>query len=458
MKRFAMFAWLAVVALTVLTGSMELNASELGTAARFHQKFRLLAGSGDDRFVLFFPIEVTQPGKVRVYIDPTGMTQGTGERASVWLVDSRMFGKVDLPIWKEWIAKGNAYNPLEWIAGDEIRGFVKDVKKFFGKDDKPSWYHGGQLLSKTVPLEHAVDDSELGKTGGRYVVVLRNPSNREYHGNVLIAYPGERWDVDPRIEMDYERKPDLAIEKLSLDDQNRVVVTVANNGPGWLYQVRWNQQGTEAIQLTLEVDGRNWGGATLAAIDPQKTLVLGNTRVVYTTGLTLNQSARVTAIIDSNEVVAETNERNNRHRENFTPSSGGGQRGKRQPEGQLAPVGGSFQTAAVTPDLVVGDIFLDSRKRVAVRITNRGAGLDAEVWQREPQLQLKLLMNGRSWATVPLSFLDPARALQQRGGSAAYTSDYVVLNALEITAIIDEGNRVAEKDETNNTLTRSLAP
>jgi len=29
---------------------------------------------------------------------------------------------------------------------------------------------------------------------------------------------------------------------------------------------------------------------------------------------------------------------------------------------------------------------------------------------------------------------------------------------VKITAIIDEENRVAEKDETNNTLTRSLAP
>ncbi len=458
MKRLALIALLVLIALTVQPFRTESNASELAASARFHQKFRLLGGSGEDRFVLFFPVEVTGPGKVRVYIDPTGMSQGTGERASVCLIDARMFGKLDIPTWKKWVIKINEYNALEWVAGDEIREFVKDVKKFFGKDDKPGWYHGGQMLSKTVPLEHAVDDSELAKTGGRYVVLLRNPSAREYYGSVLISYPGERWDVDPELEKAYERKPDLAVEELSLDHQNRVVVTVANKGPGWLYQVRWNQQGASAIQLTLEVDGKSWGGATLPAIDPQKALVLGDTRVAYTTGLTLSQPARVTAIIDSNEVVAETDERNNRRRETLTPSTGERQRAKRQSDGQLASAGGIHPASGGPPDLIVSDIFMDSRKRVAVRIQNQGAGLNAEAWQLEPQIQLKLLMNGRSWANVPLSFLDPSRALQQPGGSATYTSDHVVRSAVEITAIIDEGNRVAETDENNNTLTHSLAP
>jgi hypothetical protein len=458
MKRFALIALLVVATLMVQPFGTESHASELAASARFHQKFRLLGGSAEDRFVLFFPIEITGPGMVRVYIDPTGMSQGTGERASVWLVDARMFGKLDVPTWKKWVIKINEYNALEWVAGDEIREFVKDVKKFFGKDDKPAWYHGGQMLSKTVPLEHAVDDSELRNTGGRYVAVLRNPSAREYYGSVLISYPGDRWDVDPDLEKAYERKPDLAVEKLSLDGQNRVVVIVANNGPGWLYQVRWSQQGAEAIQLALEVDGKTWGGATLAAIDPQKTLVLGGNRIAYATGLTLSQPARVTAVIDSNQVVAETDERNNRHSETLTPSSGDRQRTKRQPDGQLASAGGTIQSVADLPDLVVSDIFLDSRKRVAVRVQNIGADLNAEAWQREPQVYLKLLMNGRSWTTVPLRFLDPSRALHQAGGSATYTSDQAVRTALEITAVIDEGNRVAEKNEDNNTLTRALAP
>ena len=458
MKRFALVALLVVVVLMVQPFGTESNASELAASARFHQKFKLLGGSAEDRFVLFYPIELTGPGKVRVYIDPTGMTQGTGERASVWLVDARMFGKLDIPTWKKWVIKINEYNALEWVAGDEIRKFVKDVKKFFGKDEKPGWYHGGQMLSKTVPLEHAVDDPELAKTGGRYVVVLRNPSEREYFGSVLISYPGERWDVDPELEKAYERKPDLAVEQLSLDNQNRVVVTVANNGPGWLHQVRWNQRGAEAIQLTLEVDGKAWGGATLPAIDPQKTLVLGGNRIAYVTALTLSQPARVTAVIDSNQVVAETDERNNRRSEALAPSSGERQRAKRQPDGQPSPGGGIQPSASEKPDLIVSDVFLDSRKRVAVRVQNIGAGLTAEAWRREPQVHLKLLMNGRSWTTVPLGFLDPSRALQQAGGSATYTSDQAVRTALEITAIIDEGNQVAEKDESNNSLTRALAP
>ncbi len=84
--------------------------------------------------------------------------------------------------------------------------------------------------------------------------------------------------------------------------------------------------------------------------------------------------------------------------------------------------------------------------------------MNAEAWAREPQVYLKLLMNGRSWTAVPLGFLDPARAMQQGGGSATYTSDQAVRTRLEITAIIDEGNQVTEKDENNNSLTRALAP
>lgn len=455
MKRWPTVGWMVVIALALFVGARSAEATDLAADARFHHKFKLLPGSAEDRYVLCYPIEVTRPGKIRVYIEPTGATQGSGEFASVWLVDARMFN-VDLPTWREWIVKINQYNPLEWVAGDEIRGWVKDVKKFFGDDDKPKWYHGGQRLSKSVPLEHAVDDPELAKTGGRYVVILRNPSTREYHGELLIAYPGERWDVAPELEASYERKPDLAVENLALDDQNRVVVTVANKGPGWLPQVRWNQKGAEAIQLLLEVDGKSWGGATLAVIDPRKTLVLADTRLAYTTELVLREPARVTAVIDSNQVVAEADERNNRRSETLSPPSGGGKRVKREPEGALTPSGQSLQPAAA--DLVVSDIFLDSRKRIAVRVSNQGAGLPAEAWQQNPPVQLKLWMNGRGWAVVPLAFFDPGRALSQPGGSAVYTSDHVVRQALEIRAVIDEENRLPETNENNNALTRSLAP
>jgi len=100
-----------------------------------------------------------------------------------------------------------------------------------------------------------VDDWDLRTSKGRYLVILRNPSPGEYHGNILISFPGNVWEVDPDLEATYERKPDLPIDRLELDADNHIVITVANHGPGLLHKVRYNRDGERVIRLQVEVDG-----------------------------------------------------------------------------------------------------------------------------------------------------------------------------------------------------------
>jgi len=65
-----------------------LYADDLASGARLHKKFKLLPGKQDDRYVVYVPFEVTQPGRIRVYIEPTGSASGSGEFPTFWLVDA----------------------------------------------------------------------------------------------------------------------------------------------------------------------------------------------------------------------------------------------------------------------------------------------------------------------------------------------------------------------------------
>ncbi len=344
---------------------------------------------------------------------------------------------------------------------------AEGLKDLFDMEEKPKWYHGErELLEKEGPLVLDVDDRDLLTTKGRYVVILRNPSPGEYHGNILISYPGEDWEVDPDLEASYERKPDLAVERIELDPDNRVVVTVANHGPGWLHKARYSREGERVIRLEVEVNGKKAVDVPLAEVDPKFALVTKGNPVSYRTEIQLTEPARVTAVIDAGDIVSEPDERNNRRRESLTPRQAStptaepGKRVKRGAEGGSSEGGGTVQQAGggAPPDLSVADISLDNRRRVVVRIENRGGGLSPELYRANPQPQIRLLMNGRGWANVSLGSLDPAGVLRQPGGSLAWTGEQVPREPVDITVIVDEGNLIGESNRQNNTLTRRLTP
>lgn len=469
MKRFSPLTLLVFVLFIFVSFISLVQAQELGTDARIHKKFKLLPGKSKDRYVVYIPFQVTKPGRIHVYHEMTGVdlkVDGIAALPNYHLVDARIFDKIDDDLWdkirKEAI-KAMLYHPTVKLV-DEGRKFVEGL---LGKDDKPKWFHGSQdlLKKKSHPLVHDVDDRDLLTTKGRYLVILRNPSPGEYHGNILISFPGDVWDVDPDLEAASERKPDLAIKNIDLDVDNHVVVTVENLGPGWLYKVRYNREGERVIRLNVEVNGKKVASLPIADVDPKYALVTKGSPVTYRTDIQIKEPSRVMAFIDADNVVAEPNKGNNQKRVTLTPkvvSTEPGKRVKRSSdrgtEEKSEEKSGSVQSESGMPDLVATDIFLTNRKQIAVKIENKGAGIPAEFYRANPQPHIHLLMNGRSWSYVPLAFLDPAGALKQSGGSAVWTSDYTVREAVEITAIVDEGDRIPETNENNNTFTRLLSP
>lgn len=223
--------------------------------------------------------------------------------------------------------KANKYNPVEWLAGDEIRSFVKGLKSLLGKKDKPPvYYHGGISLGRegtSESFKHAVDMPELSATGGRYVAIFRNMAPFKAEGALMIVYPGDDWEVDPAVEERTEVKPDLVVEDIRLNAQGKVLVRIANRGKGALNLVKWHVKGPEAVTLLLEVDGNNWGGATLQGFDPDQKLRSPGGTVIYVSNLEIKTPSRVTARIDATDKVIEENDRNNGKSEKLDPKDAG---------------------------------------------------------------------------------------------------------------------------------------
>lgn len=77
-------------------------AEDLACSARMHKKFKLLPGKTDNRYVVYVPFEVTHPGRIRIYHELTGVDlkiKPIMNLPHIYLVDSRIFKKIDESTW-----------------------------------------------------------------------------------------------------------------------------------------------------------------------------------------------------------------------------------------------------------------------------------------------------------------------------------------------------------------------
>jgi hypothetical protein len=123
-----------------------------------------------------------------------------------------------------------------------------------------------------------------------------------------------------------------------------------------------------------------------------------------------------------------------------------------------APGGGSG------PDLVIDKIYITDDKHVAVVVKNLGPDpLPDTMWtEHKPAgADVSLHITGKSWGGKILRGLDPDRKLQKPGGTVTYISnkdiDFYrrwrgVKDYLNVMAVVDTWNAVAESNEHNNAL------
>lgn len=106
--------------------------------------------------------------------------------------------------------------------------------------------------------------------------------------------------------------PDLVIDNIQVNRSCQVVVTVKNLGPGLVPDTVWTVHTPMSCAVYLYINGKKWGGATVWKFDPGRALQAPGGVATYTSKLTVNGIAAITAVIDHTHQVTEVNEGNNK--------------------------------------------------------------------------------------------------------------------------------------------------
>lgn len=305
--------FLAVLVVVVCVTSFLYSMDE--KKGMIYQTFKAYSGSAQDPFTLLYPLEVTGPGKIRIYVDIKKAPKKA--TVNIMLCDIRMFDKMKPGLWQKWMKFEDKYLPFVLVKVSDIKEIIIDnikynIKKFLGKKDKPpKWFHGrgAAWLDHNTRIEHAVDDKELMVTEGKYVVVIDNQNPSEIEGEILIDFPGEIFDVERSLWEKIPNKADLLVKDITLARGNRIVVTVSND-KGWMPDALWKLTGDKAVKLQITV-GDKVIEKDLPQFDPERKLKYGD--VSYSVpDITITQETSVTVFIDATNKVVERSTGNNK--------------------------------------------------------------------------------------------------------------------------------------------------
>ena len=123
---------------------------------------------------------------------------------------------------------------------------------------------------------------------------------------IRCAGQGQQGGTEPQGQLS-----DLAIEDIMLNEQCFVVVKAKNNGPGAVPDKVWTDRAPDSSAIYLYINGKKWGGQTIAGFDPAKNLQNPGGTATMTSNLKVTGTATIEAVIDHTRKVRETDERNN---------------------------------------------------------------------------------------------------------------------------------------------------
>ena len=335
------------------------------------------------------------------------------------------------------------------------------------KDGAKKVYHKGKKAAKNFVDAEKRGLKVIVHTGGR---IIKTEYDLARYLATRPAYVVSEFSMHNRKRP--PRRPDLVVSKLFTDRNGYVIVTIKNIGHGHIIL----KPRHKTVDLYFKLNGKGYGGVTHKIFDPRAKLVNPGGSVTYRTNLKINKKTKVTAIIDYNNAVIESNERNNA-KTAVLPKA---RKVKMKPVTKVRPIEQQGRTAhkdhtIVQPqhmmvneekvrympkaDLTVSRIFLTRDCRVAVKIENIGKGsIPASVWTKHtPQsANVYLLRNGKKWGGATIYGFDKRRHLQKPGGKAVYISNLKPRNGESITAIVDMTNEIKESNENNNEMTETL--
>ena len=315
MKRKVFFVVIVLFILASLVYSMDEKKGLI------YQKFKAYPATEVDPYTLMYPLEVTGPGKLRVYVQVTKQERKGGVK--VTLVDVRAFDKMPKDLWEEWMEFEDKYVPLKILTVRNMKYAFDSLKKavdnVLGKKEKPpKWFYGSDnaSLNNNARIEHVIDDAERMATEGKYVVMIRNDNNFIVEGNILIDFPGEIFDIERDLWEEDPNKPDLLIKDITLARGNRILITVEKD-KGFFPDALWKQKGSKAVVLRVTV-GDKVIEAKLSEFDPKRNLKYGEVQFTVP-DVTITEETTVAAFIDATNQIAEPSKGNNKKTVTLNP-------------------------------------------------------------------------------------------------------------------------------------------
>jgi hypothetical protein len=229
--------------------------------------------------------------------------------------------------------------------------------------------------------------------------------------------------------------PDLAIVKISKDQDCNLVVMVRNNGPGPLPDHVYTKHHPKSAGVYVYINGKGWGGISIWKFDPTRKLKRPGGQATCTLPYKVGPPIEVKAVVDRwKDIPKEVTYKNNTK-----------VRKKLQCKGT--------QTKKL-PDLDIVKIMVNRACNLVVVVKNNGPGpLPDRVYthHHKKSAGVYVHINGKGWGGISIWKFDPTKQLQNPGGQAICTLPYKVGPPINVKAVVDTWDDVKEANEGNNT-------
>jgi len=106
-------------------------------------------------------------------------------------------------------------------------------------------------------------------------------------------------------------KPDLVVDKITLNPAGNIVVEIRNAGPGPLPDTAWRSTESFAACFVIMIGVQFVDYATLWAADPDRALKNPGGTIAYTSPIRIQEPTSVRVWMDITEQIEEANETNN---------------------------------------------------------------------------------------------------------------------------------------------------
>ncbi|HEX9157341.1 MAG TPA: hypothetical protein VF827_04935 [Syntrophales bacterium] len=127
----------------------------------------------------------------------------------------------------------------------------------------------------------------------------------------LIAIGALLWPAVWASAQEAASKPDLVVDKITLNPSGNIVVEIRNAGPGPMPDSAWKSTESFAACFVIMIGVQFVDYATLWAADPNRALKNPGGTITYVSPIKIQEPTAVRVWVDITEQVEEANEGNN---------------------------------------------------------------------------------------------------------------------------------------------------